>query len=82
MQRLARALDGLDRYKRRVTNRLARLVLRRAGVARWSFAFMAAASPVPGFSMIELCVDLFVVAMVVWDLASRGAGWAVSLLGH
>jgi ABC-type sulfate transport system permease component len=60
---------------------LASIALVGAGVAGWPFAFMAAASPVPGFSMIDLCVDLFVVAMVVWDLASRGRVHPVTLWG-
>jgi hypothetical protein len=60
---------------------LGSIALVEAGVARWPFAFMAAASPVPGFSVIDLCVDLFVVAMVVWDLASRPRVHPVTLWG-
>ena len=60
---------------------LASIALVGAGVARWPFAVMAAASPVPGFTMVDLCVDLFVVAMVVWDLASRRRVHPVTLLG-
>jgi hypothetical protein len=60
---------------------LGSIALVEAGVGRWPFAFMEAAPPVPGFSIIDLCVDLFVVAMVVWDLASRRRLHPVTLLG-
>jgi hypothetical protein len=51
---------------------LASIALIEAGVARWPFAVMAAPSPVPGFSTLELFVDLFLLPMVIWDFASRG----------
>ena len=60
---------------------LASIALIEAGVARWPFGFMAGPSPIPGFSMIELCVDLFLVPMVVWDLASRRRIHPVTLWG-
>src|SRR5688500_13889973 len=46
---------------------LASIALVEAAVARWPFAVMAAPLPVPGFSTLELFVDLFLVPMVVWD---------------
>ncbi len=42
---------------------------------------MATALPVPGFSMVKLSVDLFLVPMVVWDLASRRRVHPVTLWG-
>ena len=50
---------------------LASIALVEAAVARWPFAFMSSPSPVPGFGMVEMCVDLFLVPILVWDLASR-----------
>jgi hypothetical protein len=60
---------------------LASIAIMEAGVARWPFAVMTATSPVPGFSMTDLFVDLFLVPMVVWDLASRGRVHPVTLWG-
>ncbi len=60
---------------------LASIALVEAGVARWPFAVMAAPSPVPGFSTLELFVDLFLLPMVIWDLASRGRVHPVTLWG-
>jgi hypothetical protein len=42
---------------------------------------IAVLAPLPGFSMIDLGVDLFLVAMVVWDLASRRRLHPVTLWG-
>lgn len=52
-----------------------------AAVVRWPFAMIAAASPVPFFSTTDLLLDLFLVPMVVWDLASRGRLHPVTLWG-
>jgi hypothetical protein len=60
---------------------LASIALIEAAVSRWPFAVMAAPSPVPGFSTLELFVDLFLVPMIVWDLASRGRVHPVTLWG-
>jgi hypothetical protein len=60
---------------------LASIALVEAGVARWPFAFMETALPVPGIGMIELCVDLFLVPLVVWDLVSRRRLHPVTLWG-
>jgi hypothetical protein len=38
---------------------LATIALAEAGVARWPFAFMHTALPIPGIGMTELCLDLF-----------------------
>ena len=50
---------------------LATIALAEAAVARWPFAFMHAPLPIPGIGMTELCLDLFLVPMLIWDLASR-----------
>ena len=60
---------------------LATIALAEAAVARWPFAFMHAPLPIPGISMIELCLDLFLVPMLIWDLASRGRPHPVTLWG-
>lgn len=60
---------------------LATLSLAEAGVARWPFALMATPLPVPGIGMTELCLDLFLVPLLVWDLASRGRPHPVTLWG-
>jgi hypothetical protein len=60
---------------------LASIVLIEAGVGRWPFAVMNSPSPVPGLGMIELCVDLFLVPMIVWDVTSRGRPHAVTMWG-
>jgi hypothetical protein len=60
---------------------LASIALVEAGVARWPFAVMAAASPVPGFGTMELFTDLFLVPMVIWDLVSRGRLHPITLWG-
>jgi hypothetical protein len=59
---------------------LASIALIEAGVGRWPFAIMEA-SPLPGYSMIQLGVDLFLVPMVLWDLATRGRVHPVTLWG-
>ena len=68
-----------QRHKRYMM--LASIAIVEAAVARWPFAVMAAPSPVPGFSTLDLFVDLFLVPMVVWDLASRGRLHPVTLGG-
>jgi hypothetical protein len=60
---------------------LAAIALAEAGVARWPLAFMATPMPVPGIGMTELCLDLFLVPLLVWDLASRGRPHPVTLWG-
>lgn len=59
---------------------LASIALIEAAVGRWPFAIMGA-SPIPGYSMIQIGVDLFLVPMVVWDLATRGKIHPVTLWG-
>jgi hypothetical protein len=60
---------------------LATIALAEAAVARWPFAFMHAPLPIPGIGMTELCLDLFLVPMLIWDLASRGRPHPVTLWG-
>jgi hypothetical protein len=60
---------------------LASIALVGAAVARWPFAGMTGPSPVPGFSMMDLAVDLFLLSIVVWDVASRGRLHPVTLWG-
>ena len=60
---------------------LATIALAEAAVARWPFAFMHAPMPIPGIGMIELCLDLFLVPILIWDLASRGRPHPVTLWG-
>ncbi len=62
-----RDVQGHKRYVH-----LASLGLLDAAIARWPFAIMTAAVPVPGFSVQDLFVDAFLVPMVAWDVASRG----------
>ena len=52
-----------------------------AAIVRWPFAIMTAALPLPGFSMSDVFVDLFLVPMVVWDVASRGRVHPVTFWG-
>ena len=52
-----------------------------AAIGRWPFAIVLAASPVPGFGMADVLVDLFLVPMAVWDLASRRRVHPVTLWG-
>jgi hypothetical protein len=60
---------------------LAAISLAEAGVARWPFAIMATPLPIPGIGMTELCLDLFLVPLLVWDLGSRGRPHPVTLWG-
>jgi hypothetical protein len=60
---------------------LATIMLAEGGVTRWPFAFMGTSLPVPGIGMTELCLDLFLVPLLVWDLASRGRPHPVTLWG-
>jgi uncharacterized membrane protein YozB (DUF420 family) len=60
---------------------LASIALIEAGVGRWPFALMNTPSPVPGLGMIELCVDLFLVPIIVWDVISRGRPHPVTVWG-
>ena len=38
-------------------------------------------SPIPGLGTIELCVDLFLLPVVIWDLVSRRRMHPVTLWG-
>ena len=75
-------LVGLAVAKRRDTQSHKRLMLLAsvnllaAGIARWPFAMMQAGPP-----MYFGLSDLFIVALVVWDLASRGRVHPVTLWG-
>jgi hypothetical protein len=60
---------------------LATIALAEAGVARWPIAIMATPLPVPGIGMTELCLDLFLVPLLIWDLASRGRPHPITLWG-
>lgn len=60
---------------------LASIGLVEAAVSRWPFAVMTAALPIPGFSMTDVFVDLFLMPMIVWDLASRGRVHPVTFWG-
>jgi hypothetical protein len=60
---------------------LASIALIEAGVGRWPFAIMNTSSPVPGLGMIELVTDLFLLPMLVWDIASRGRPHPVTVWG-
>lgn len=60
---------------------LATIAVAEAGIARWPFAFMTTPLPLPGIGMIELCLDLFLVPLVVWDLASGRRIHPVTLWG-
>jgi hypothetical protein len=60
---------------------LATIALAEAAVARWPFAFMHSPLSIPGIGMTELCLDLFLVPMLIWDLASRGRPHPVTLWG-
>ncbi len=60
---------------------LGTIALAEAAVARWPFAFMHTPLLIPGIGMIELCLDLFLVPILIWDLASRGRPHPVTLWG-
>lgn len=59
---------------------LGSIVLLDAAIGRWPFEFMSS-MPIPGFFMSDLFVDLFLVLMVVWDIASQRRIHAVTLWG-
>ncbi len=75
-------LVGLAIAKRRDTQSHKRLMflatvnLLAAGIARWPFAMMQAGPP-----MYFGLADLFIVALIGWDLASRGRVHPVTLWG-
>jgi hypothetical protein len=60
---------------------LASIALIEAGVSRWPFPYLTAPSPILGFGMVELSVDLFLIPMVVWDIVSRRRLHPVTLWG-
>lgn len=68
-----------QRHKRYML--LASIGMLDAAVARLPFGTMMSPSPVPLFSYADLVVMLFLLAMVGWDLASRGRLHAVTLGG-
>jgi hypothetical protein len=59
---------------------LATIALLDAAVVRWPFADMSAPI-VTLFTRTDLAVDLFLVPMIIWDLASRGRVHPVTLIG-
>jgi hypothetical protein len=60
---------------------LATIGLLDAAIVRWPFSNMGAAIAGPLYSVTDLGVDLFLVPMVVWDLASRRRLHPVTLFG-
>jgi hypothetical protein len=60
---------------------LASIVVLQAAVARWPFAFMAAASPIRFLDVPILMTDLFLVPLFAWDLVSRRRLHPVTLWG-
>jgi hypothetical protein len=60
---------------------LATISLIEAGVARWPFGFLAAELWTPFLTPIDLAVDLFLVPMIIWDIASRGRLHPVTVWG-
>lgn len=52
-----------------------------AAVARWPLPILSATSPLPGFGVADLLVDLFLVPMAAWDLAARRRLHPVTLWG-
>jgi hypothetical protein len=60
---------------------LASIALAEAAVTRWPFAVMAAQLPVPGYTMTDVLLDLFLVPMAVWDIASTRRLHPVTIFG-
>lgn len=60
---------------------LASIVMLQAAVARWPFAFLTAASPIPLLEVPILVTDVFLVPLIAWDVASRGRLPPVTLWG-
>ena len=60
---------------------IATIFLLEAAVARWPFPFMTVSLPVPGYTMTELCTDLFLVPIIVWDISTQGRLHPVTLWG-
>ncbi len=52
-----------------------------AALARWPIGLPAMASPVPGIGVPDLVLDLFLLPLVAWDLATRGRLHAATLWG-
>jgi hypothetical protein len=52
-----------------------------AAISRWPFDFVMQPLPIPGVMGMDLCVDLFLVPMLVWDVASWGHSHPVTLTG-
>ena len=78
------ALAILKRRKPQTHKRfilIATIFLLEAAVARWPFPFMIAQLPVPGFTMTELCTDLFLLPIVAWDISSKGRLHPATLWG-
>lgn len=60
---------------------LATIALLDAAVTRWPFGDMTAGIAGSMFTVTDLCVDLFLVPMIIWDIASRGRVHNVTLIG-
>lgn len=60
---------------------LATIALLDAAVVRWPFGDMTAGVVGPLWTRTDLCVDLFLVPMVIWDIVSRGRVHRVTLIG-
>ena len=60
---------------------LATIGLLDAAVVRWPFGDMTAAVAGLMWDRTDVCVDLFLVPMIVWDLVSRGRLHRVTLIG-
>jgi hypothetical protein len=52
-----------------------------AAISRWPFDFVMKPLPIPGVMGMDLCVDLFLVPMLVWDAASQRRPHPVTLAG-
>jgi hypothetical protein len=60
---------------------LATIAIAEAAIVRWPFALMKASSPIPNLGPTELITILFVVPMLIWDIASRGRPHRVTVVG-
>ena len=60
---------------------LATIAILQAAVGRWPIALEAAPLPIPGLAVVDAAALLFLVPLVLWDLASRGRVHPVTLWG-
>jgi hypothetical protein len=60
---------------------LASLGILDAAVVRWPIDNIMAPLPIPGFDVSNLCLDLFLVPIIIWDFVSRGRLHPVTLWG-